>query len=1263
MTKQIDTNISFLRFYLPSHFYVTKFIHLKFQAGISMKINRIYVLLIMLWLWQSTTAQNWLDLREQGANYYQIRDAFNRQYAGKIQAFKKELAKEANGAHRKGDKFERQMEGMLQFMRWSHWVEPRVQESNGDLSILTIGVQQAIVEQKRRNFLQNRTGATWSLVGPLSTPSSGGNGRINAVRALPGSTTTLFACSPAGGLWKTTNGGTTWTAISDDITALGATDVGFDPINSNIMYLVTGDGEAADVYSTGVYKSTDGGATWAATGALWTGTGNFSTTRTTLSKIAINPTDGSILVAGSAGIYRSTNGGTSWTRTVSLSVRDIEFKPGTPSTVYAGGYSANVFLRSTDGGVTWSTAGTGLPTSGTQRVAIAVTPLDANYVYALVSNNTDYGFKGLYLSTDGGSTFTLKSSTPNILGWNATGNDSGGQGWYDLSIVVDPSVKTTIYTGGVNIWKSTSSGASWSCIGHWSGNGAPYEHADVHDLSFVGSTLYAGNDGGVFTLASGATNWSDKSSNLTIAQLYGIGLSANSSNTIIAGHQDNGTTLTTNLSTWAQVNGGDGMLCFIDRTNNNNKFSSIYNGALYRSTSSTTTSFSSIYTVSGGGWVTPWLQDPVTATTLYAGGTNVVRSTNLGTNWTTISSFSGVGTLVELDVAKTNNQYIAAASATKVMKTTNGGTSWTDITTGLPTGVSILTVRFDVNDANKIYVGLASYAGQSVYMSANGGTSWTNISTGLPSLPVNCFASQTNGDVYCGTDLGAYLLTLGASTWTSFTNGMPGVPVKDLEIYYPTNLLRAATYGRGIWSSPLNNVSSTTVDAGIAGIVSPSGTITTASITPSVTLKNFGTTTLTSATIFYKVDNGTESATTWIGSLAPSATASVSLPSVTGYTAAAHTYTARTASPNGTTDNNAANDASTSNFTYTPSASTTDAGISAIATPNGTISTASVTPSVTLKNFGTVTLVSTTIYYKIDNGTESSQTWTGSLASNATTTVTLGSVTGYTAAAHTFTARTAVPNGTTDANTANDALTSNFTYTVPPACSNTNETTNNVSTGATIVAVNSTTNSQIGSNGDVDYYKFTTTTAAPKIQVTLSNLPGDYDVTLYKSKTDGTIGTQIGLSENGGTSSESIKYNTATVGGIYYIRVYGYNGAYSTTVCYALGVQTSSTNFAQEMTLSANGKMIEEATTAVSSLAVFPNPAKDVIKLQFFSATGGRYEMSLFDATGKRVLNQQKKFDKGMNNTEIQTDNLVKGMFLLSLKNEDETLTQKVIVR
>ena len=961
----------------------------------------------------AVSAQSWLELREQGANFYDIKAAFMRQYGNKLPEMNRELRREVKEGGMKSGKYEKNMEGMIQYMRWANFVEPRVMESNGNLNAMNQGVVQAIADQNRR--ASTRTGANWTVIGPRNTPTDGGNGRINAVRAHPSVAGTLFACAPAGGLWRTTDSGTNWTPISDAIAVLGATDVAFDPTNPSIMYLATGDGEAGDTYSTGIYKSTDGGFSWAATGLTFT-----TSQSKTLSKLLVNPTDGSILAGGGVGIYRSTNGGTSWTQVSTTAVRDLEFKPTDPTVVYAGGYGGTTaFLKSTNSGLTWAAAGTGLPTTTWRRVALAVTPLDNTYIYALVGNTTDDGFKGLYLSTDGGTTFTLKSAaatpsttTPNILGWDANGADAGGQGWYDLSIVVDPSVKTTIYTGGVNMWKSTNSGTSWTIMTHWSGSGAPYVHADCHDLTVVGTTIYAGNDGGVFSSANGGT-WTDRSGNLSIGQLYGIGTSQTNANLIIAGHQDNGTTLTSNLSTWSEVNGGDGMLCFIDRADNTRMFSSIYNGALYRSTNSGG-SFSSIYTVSGGGWVTPWLQDPVTATTLYAGGTNVVRSINSGTAWTTISSFS-IGTLVSLDVATTNNQHIIAASGTAIMRTTNGGTAWTNITTGLPSGVAIQSVYFDPLDALKIYVGLASYTGQSVYYSANGGTSWTNISSGLPSVPVSCFVVQNNnGDLYCGTDIGVYLRASGSTTWTPFTSGMPGIQVKDLEIHAASGKLRAATFARGIWESTVNSnnnppLVAITLPVNNAIFSVGSNVVINATATDAdgtVTKVEFyqGTTLLsTSTTAPYTY--------TW------------ATPPVGSYVLTAKAY-----------DNlNAIGTSAAVNITV---AVADDAGISAITTPNGTVSLPTATPSVTLKNFGTTILTTTTISYKVDNGAFTDYSWTGSLASGATATVTLPSITGYAVGAHTFTAKTGSVNGNIDANTANDALTVNFTYTIPAACTN-----------------------------------------------------------------------------------------------------------------------------------------------------------------------------------------------------------------------------------
>lgn len=1175
-------------------------------------------------------AQSWLELREQGANYYDIKAAFERQYGRKMKEMNRELRREVEKGRTEA-KSEQAMEGMIQFMRWSSRVEPRIRESNGDLSIIGEGTARAIADQSRQ--ISTRAGATWTLIGPKATPTNGGNGRVNAIRPHPTVANTLFACTPAGGLWKTTDGGTTWNPIADAIAILGATDVAFDPTNANIMYLATGDGEAGDAYSTGIYKSLDGGATWAATGLTFT-----AGQKRLLSKIIINPSTGAIVVGGSAGIYRSVNGGVNWAQTSTLGVRDLEAKPANPSVLYAGGYGSTIFLRSTDGGATWAAAGTGLPTTGVQRVAIATTSLDSNYVYAFLSNNTDYGFKGLYLSTDGGTTFTSKSSTPNVLGWNAAGNDAGGQGWYDLSLAVDPSVKTTIYVGGVNVWKSTTSGASWTCVAHWSGTGAPYIHADNHDFTFIGSTLWVGNDGGVFTSANGGSTWSNKSGNLAIAQLYGMGQSATNATKLLSGHQDNGTNLTINGTSWSQNLGGDGMLCFVDRTNDNQMFASIYNGALYRSTNGGT-SFSNIKNVTGGGWVTPWIQDPVTATTVYAGGTNVEKSINSGTAWTTISAFSGVGTLVSLDVAAINAQNILAASSTKVMKTINGGTAWTDITTGLPAGVAIQSVRFDPANASKIFVALASYTGSSVFCSTDGGTTWVNISTGLPLVPANCFVMQSNGDVYCGTDIGVYIRTAAATTWTAFTSGMPGVPVNDLEIFTPTGKLRAATYGRGIWESPLNSFN----NAPSVSITSPANNA----------AFNVGSSITINATA--ADTDGTIASVAFYNGATLLGTSTVAPYTYTWATPPTGSYalTARA------TDNGGAiTTSATVNVSVTVQF---DAGISAITTPNGTVGTASITPSVTLKNFGTTTLTATPITYKVDNNTASTFNWTGSLAAGATVAVALPSVTGYATGAHTFTAQTGTVNGNADGNTANNAFTSNFTYIIN-TCTNDNETGNNKATGAVVLTINTAKNSQIGSSTDVDYYKFTTTAAAPKVKVTLSNLPADYDLDFYAATTSGAISTKIASSTNGGTTTESITYNTQTTAKTYYLRVFGYGGAFSTAGCYNLLVQTSNVNFVKNNTFAIQDNKIANDIVLLEQLSLFPNPARDEVNVRFIATKAGTYDVALYDAMGKSLLAQKAAFNEGENQAAFDVWALPRGLYMVKVSNGDEQFSQKVII-
>ncbi len=1187
--------------------------------------------LCLLWAHLSF-GQTWLELKEQGANYYQIKQAFERQYTpGRMKEISKELRKETQSAARANDKFEKEMEGVVHFQRWSHWIEPRVKESGGRFEAVSEGLARAIVDQKRT--IGGRTGASWSLIGPKSTAINGGNGRVNAVRVHPTNSSIVFACAPAGGLWKSTTGGSTWTPISDAIAVLGATDVAFDPTNTNTMYLVTGDGEAGDAVSTGIYKSTDGGTTWAATGLTFT-----MSSRRTLSKILINPTTGAVIVGGSAGIYRSLDGGATWAQTSTKSVRDLEFQPTNPSVVLAGGYGSAGLGRSTDGGATWSPVAS-IPTAGVSRVAVAVTPLDPNYVYCLVGNNTDYGYKGVYLSTDAGLTFTLQSSTPNILGWNAAGNDAGGQAWYDLSIAVDPSVKTTIYTGGVNIWKSTTSGATWACVAHWSGSGAPYVHADNHDLMFAGSTLWVSNDGGVFASTNGGSTWTDKSGNLPIAQFYGFGQSTTNANVLIGGQQDNGTNLTSNGGTsFSEVLGGDGMQCFIDRTNDNNMFASIYYGDLYRSTTGGS-SFNFIYTVPGGDWVTPWMQDPSVATTLYAGGTNVYKSTNNGTAWASISASLAIGTILQLDVAPSNNLNIVASSSSRVMKTINGGTAWTEITAGLPTGLAIQSVRFSPTDANKIYVCYASYAGTSVYCSTNGGTTWANISTGLPAIPANCLAFQSNGDVYCGTDLGVYLLSAGGTTWTAFTTGMPGVPVTDLDIFVPTGRLRASTYGRGIYESPLNSVNA----APSVSLTSPTANATFAA--PA---------TVSIAATATDID-GTVSKVEFFSGTTLLGTATIAPYGFTWSNVAAGSYvlTAKATDNSGNTTTSAA-----VNIAVTIQ---NDAGITAIIAPTGTTNAASVTPSVTMKNFGTNAVTAAQIFYKLDANANATYNWTGSLAAGASVNLSLPAVTGYAVGAHTFTAAINTVNGVTDANASNNTLTSSFSY---ANCSNDNETANNSATTAPVLALNTAKNSQIGSTTDLDYYKITTTAASPKLKITLSNLPADYDLTLYTVKTTGALGTQIAISQLSGLVNETIIYNTPTAGASYFIKVSGYNKAFSTTGCYSLLAQTSGVAFAAARGIQLTDKIDAEPTSLVKveSLSVYPNPAHNVVNIKFIAEEKMDYQLTMMNTIGKTMVSMNLAYEQGENFTVLPTDGFPQGIYFIKITNGETSYTQKIII-
>ena len=662
--------------------------------------------------------------------------------------------------------------------------------------------------------------ANWVAKGPINTPiilsnnKKRGNGRVNCIAFDPNDQDIIWVGSPAGGLWKSNDGGSNWSTNTDDLPVIGISHIAINPNNSQIMYIVTGDADATDTYSIGILKSIDGGSSWNTTGISYT-----VNQEQTVNKLIINPnfTD-SLYAITNSNILISTDAGTTWQAVGSVGRwRDIEFKPNNSNVVYAAKQSSgsSTIYRTEDGGINWNIINNGF--SGSRyRPLLAVTADNPDVVYALFSNS-DYGFHALYKSSNSGLNWTEQSNSPNILGRETDGSDSGGQAWYDLSLGVSPANEDLVYIGGINVWRSDNAGINWDIDGS-SGNGSNYSymHVDQHAFEFNPHTniAYAGNDGGFYKYMNNLNKWVDISDGLEISQFYNLGLSQSNPNRLVAGAQDNGTEMLTN-TTWDAIMGGDGMECAIDPYNSDIIYAEFQYGGIRKSYNGGN-NWSNIKPVNyEGGWNTPYEVHSINSDIIVIGYDEVYRSTTAGGIWDSISyNVSGGQAIKTIALAPSDENYIYAASYSKIKVTDDAGQSWTYIKPGLA-NYNITDVVVASNDPKKAWVTFSDYNNvHKVYETVNAGSSWSNISgNNLPGLPVNCIAYQSgaNDDLYIGTDIGVYYKNKNMTEWIPFNDGLPNVIVKELEIHKTSGTISAATYGRGVWESPLNTLS-TSID-------------------------------------------------------------------------------------------------------------------------------------------------------------------------------------------------------------------------------------------------------------------------------------------------------------------------------------------------------------------------------------------------------------------------------------------------------------------
>ena len=695
------------------------------------------------------------------------------------------------------------------------------------------------------------TGTVWAPIGPSPMKENGNqdNGLVTAIAVNPNNTNVIYLGTAQGGVWRSDDAGNTWTPLFDRQLSLGIGEGGIaiDPNNTDVVYVGAsariGGIEVGTIQqpSAGLFKSTDGGASWIAMGSGYpTGnTGNASQFVDEAINVIIvdpDPASGVIYLASQYGVYTSTDGGQNWTAATGIfgDTRSMALDLSTPTNariLYAGVAGTGVF-QSTDGGATFTqiliattpALAAALAGGSFVRVVVALappaSPPDVKGVQVIyVTLSAGYGAAhdpvGLFLSKDQGQTWTQQTAT------GMSGNTYGG---YALDMAVDPASpgdgsNDVIYLGCLPQFKSTNSGGSFS--------GLSVGHVDTHTWTLVpgsggaNTTVYCGNDGGIDVSTDNGATWTPlNGGGLQTGLFYNIAVKPDATASVVTGAlQDNRIETTAGVTApeWNGTTGGDGWDVAWDGSGSPVLYAASGGPATDIQASNddgqtwptdVTPPWTSADT--GGFAITPIAADPSASGILYASGLQNLWQLPSGGTWRKIFSPGNSG---NLDVAPTNGNHVVIAAGAEVYVSTNAlastvgppsGVTFTDITRNLPIR-NVARAVFDPVDPNVIYAVLTGFANgpaANVFRTTVSATSWTNIS---PAVDVPCGAIAVDGTttpttLYVGTDLGVIRSVDLGATWSVLDDiHFPHVPVFDLDFNAKAGALHAGTYGRGVF--------------------------------------------------------------------------------------------------------------------------------------------------------------------------------------------------------------------------------------------------------------------------------------------------------------------------------------------------------------------------------------------------------------------------------------------------------------------------------
>jgi len=700
---------------------------------------------------------------------------------------------------------------------------------------------------------------TWVERGPNNVA-----GRTRAMMFDPNAASgnKVWAGGVTGGLWfnnDITSASSSWIKVNDFWDNISVTSIAYDPNNAQIFYVGTGEVYTGASRGAGIWKTIDGGATWnkliSTNGFYYVSdiiVRNESNSSVVYAAVDGRFYQGAFHGSAEAGLQRSLNGGTSWTQvlpnvpseTMNFVASDIELASdnriwiGTKASPYGGNDRGGGRILYSDNGTTWTTSRASNVTNGDGRVEVACAPSNANYIYALVEDQSEV-FE-ILKSTNKGSAWSLMPE-PNDDDNGIPANDfSRGQAWYDLIVAVDPNNMNRLIVGGINLHMSTNGGTSWSQISKWSNNpnmgsqNYSYVHADQHQIVFKpgqSNEVIFGTDGGVFytnnlTTAPSSSAISARNKDYNVTQFYACAIHPTlGQNYFLAGAQDNGSHAFSNsgMNSTVEVNGGDGAFCFIDQTNPNYQITSyIYNTYDLSTNGGSNFSTNIVSDQNTGSFINVADYDNNLDILYSANGTSDIwRFSGIsGSINQTALSISGMSTMasaihVSPHTTSSTNLFVGCEDGSLFKVTNaNGSSSSTNITgSSFPPG-SISCIELGANE-NEIIVTFFNYGVTSVWYSSNGGASWSSKEGNLPDMPIRwAMINPSNSDeVILATEVGVWgtdNFSNSSPTWTSSNSGLSNVRVDMLQMRVSDKEVIAATHGRGLFSSSGFNFSVST---------------------------------------------------------------------------------------------------------------------------------------------------------------------------------------------------------------------------------------------------------------------------------------------------------------------------------------------------------------------------------------------------------------------------------------------------------------------